>query len=450
MLRVYCNVQWQISRRAFAQVTLACLAGLTGASSANADVKPLTLREALVEFDHSPQIERSASVAEESSWRRAETYSGFLPRISASASRLLDARLVYIDVALGPSVQSIPQIIPKTVYSLGADWIIFDGFANFERLKGAKAVERAAKKDLEWSKFQGSRDVVLLFYRALAAQTLKDVAAANVKTLQDHLNDVRLFKKAGTGTKFDVLRVEVQTSESQSELLNSTDNVSVSLLRLGERLGQDLSHVELKGQLPVLAPDLVQSLKYEEHQRGDLEALQERVAGADYNASAAGRFWIPRVSLNGQYQQYNNRTDDFSGNGFRDAYSAAVNLNWNIFDGGISYARDRQAVEQKVQAEKSWILARQKSSNDFEFWRRRYLYYASVYRSRESDVDKSTESVRLAREGRKVGIRTNTDLLDAETELFRARAGLVNSQIGAIEALINLEVATGQSLFKFE
>ncbi len=425
-------------------------ASFAAAASQTAEFKPLTLQEALSDFDHSPRVERAASVAEEFSWKRVEAMSGFLPKITANASRLLDAKLVLVDVSLsGGPLLSIPQIIPKTVYGLGAEWVLFDGFANIERYKGAQSLEAAAKKDFDWTKFQGTRDVVLLFYRALAAQTLRDVAQSNLKTIEDHLNDVRLFKKEGAGTKYDVLRVEVQSSESRSELMNSTDNVSVSLLRLGEVLGEDLSHRELKGQLPVLSPELVENAKYDESRRGDLEAMRDRLDSADRSASASNRFWVPRVSVGGNYLQYNNRNDEFSGEGFRTAYSASVNLNWNIYDGGVSYARDRQAVEQKVQAEKSLILARQKSLNDFEYFRRRYLYFASVYKARTSDVEKSSESVRLAKEGRRVGIRTNTDLLDAEAELFRARAGLVNSQIGAIEALINLEVATGQTLFKF-
>lgn len=425
------------------------LSALIALPVAAAAPRPLTLQEALGEFETSPRVERMASVAEETSWKRNETLSYLLPKVSANASRLLDTKLVLVDIPFNGVMTSIPQIIPKTTYGLGVEWVLFDGLASFERMAAAKAFERAAKKDLDWTKFQGSRDVVLLFYRALAAQTLKDVAESNMKTLQDHLNDVRLFKQAGAGTKFDVLRVEVQNSEANSELMNATDNVSISLLRLGEILGEDMSGRTLQGQLPVLAPELVKDLKYEEHERGDLEALRERLTGADRNARAANRFWIPRVSFNGQYQQYNNRTDDLTGEGFRNAYSAAINLNWNLYDGGVSYARDRQAVEQRVQAEKSLELARLKSSTDFEYWRRRYLYNASIYRTRLSDVEKSTESVRLAKEGRRVGTRTNTDLLDAESELFRARAGLVNSQIGAIEALINLEVATGQTLFKF-
>ncbi|RYZ68725.1 MAG: TolC family protein, partial [Proteobacteria bacterium] len=391
---------------------------------------------------------RAKSVAEEGSWRRVEARSGFLPSVQASASRLLGREWLYTDVTLGGNPVSVPQILPTTVYGLGANWVLFDGLANVERFKSAKALEKAGRQDLDWTRFQGSRNVVLLFYRALAAQTLREVAEANLKTLEDHLNDVNLFKKAGTGTKFDVLRVDVQASEARSELLNATDNMSISMLRLGELLGEDLSTRELQGKLPVLAPELVKDLKYDEERRADLHALRSRIEGLDSASSAANRFWVPRVSLGGQYQHYNNLNNEFSGDGFRDAYSVALNLNWNIFDGGVSYARDRQAVEQKVQAEKTLVVNRLKSKNDFEFWRRRYLYFASVYQARTGDVAKSTESVRLAKEGRRVGTRTNTDLLDAEAELFRARAGLVNSQIGAVESLINLEIATGQNIFQ--
>jgi outer membrane protein TolC len=54
--------------------------------------------------------------------------------------------------------------------------------------------------------------------------------------------------------------------------------------------------------------------------------------------------------------------------------------------------------------------------------------------------------VRLARLSYDAGSRTNTDVLDAELDLFRTRAGVVQSQLSAAEALINLELAFGSSL----
>ena len=64
-------------------------------------------------------------------------------------------------------------------------------------------------------------------------------------------------------------------------------------------------------------------------------------------------------------------------------------------------------------------------------------------------MTKSEESFRLAKVGQKEGTRTTTDLLDAEAELFRAKANAINAQIGSIEALLNLELATGQIFHDF-
>jgi outer membrane protein TolC len=114
-----------------------------------------------------------------------------------------------------------------------------------------------------------------------------------------------------------------------------------------------------------------------------------------------------------------------------------------------SIGKAGQAAEQYFQADKNLRQTQIKSKQDFDFWKRKFKYYCTVYKARVSDVEKANESVRLARIGHRAGVRTNTDLLDAELELFHARAGAVNAQEGAIEALINLEMATGQKLYEF-
>jgi outer membrane protein TolC len=54
--------------------------------------------------------------------------------------------------------------------------------------------------------------------------------------------------------------------------------------------------------------------------------------------------------------------------------------------------------------------------------------------------------VRLATLGLKAGTRTHTEVLDAELELFRARAGVIKAQADAMEAFINLELSLGEPL----
>jgi outer membrane protein TolC len=437
----------------FAISTLLVAVALLTLPAPNAFGDSLTLREALSEVDQSPRVERAQSAAEELSWKRAEGLSGFLPTVTASGERLFSKRFALLDVTLGgsPAPISIPQVIPTTTYSLGFTWPLFDGLGAFDRFDSAKAIERAGQKELEWSRFQTQREIILQFYRALAAQILNDVANQNLKTLEDHLGDTRLFKKSGVSTNYDVLRVEVQTSEARSELLNSTDDIKVAELRLGELLGRDSENRKLDGQLPVLDAKLIEKLDAGKVQeRADLLALRERTSAYGLLQRSSSKWWVPKVFLQGNYQSYDNRGDKYWDEAeFREAYALALEVRWTLFDGFASYARNREATEQKYQAERTTRIAEVKAKNDLEFWRRKFVYYCSVYRSRVENISRSTESARLAREGRKVGVRTNTDLLDAETDLFRARAGTVNAQLGAVEALINLELASGVKLYDF-
>jgi outer membrane protein TolC len=422
------------------------------ATAAAAEPASITLNEAISEArTQSPKLQRAESVAEESSWKKTESYSGFLPTVSLSSTYLTNYRYALTDITLGGAPVSVPQVIPTSTVNLTAQLPLFDGFASTNRLYSANAFEKAAKQEYSWAQFQVDREVTLQFYKTLGSQILKDVADQNVKTLQDHFNDVSLFKKAGISTQYDVLRVDVQVSEAQTELLNSTDNIEINRNRLSELFGKDTDTRKLEGALPVLSPDLIKNVDVTNLSgRTDLEALHNKTEGFRYNESASERYWVPRINAFGQYQYYNNLNDRFDDRDrYREAYQIGLNLTWNLFDGMVSIAKSKQSIEQKYQAEKTLKLAQLKAQQDASFWKRKFLYFCSVYKSRSADVQKSKESLRLVKEGRRVGARTNTDFLDTETDLFRAQAGLVNSQVGAIEALINLELSTGQKIYNF-
>lgn len=410
----------------------------------------LPLAQAVNEaLENSPRIQRTESERDQAHWRKMETASGFLPQVTVSGNRLFEKKYALTDISFGGAPTSVPQIVPTTLLSLNGVMPVFDGFANINRYRAGSAAETAANLDLDWARFQLEREVELLYFKALGAKMLEEVAQQNIRTLDDHLKDSRLFRKAGVSTNYDVLRVEVQVSEARSELLNAMDNSVIAKNSLGEALGKPTEERALEGKLPVLSPELVKNLREPGGPaRPDIQALESRVRSADLQSTAAGLHWVPRVSLFGQYQYYNNRDDRWT-TGFRDAYQVGLQLNWNLFDGLASLSRSKQSAETLVQNEKNLAIAQLKSHQDFDLWKRKFLYYCSVYEARMEDIEKTNESVRLAREGRKVGARTNTDLLDAEGELHRAQAGAVNAQLGAIEALIRLELASGKTIHRF-
>ncbi len=423
----------------------------------------LNLEQALTILDsHSPKIQKIQSSIEESRWKKTEAFSTYYPTLTANASYLFDKRYLLTDMQLGAATTSIPAIIPTTNYSLTAQYLLFDGFASTAKYKGASALEKSAVAEGDWTRFQLKQEVSLLFYKAIASQILKDVAAANLATLEDHLKDINLFKKEGLSTKYDVLRVEVQVSEAKSELLNASDNIETSKGKLIETLGLDSLDGNLTGSLPtptslqqalnttMIAKTIDSSSAYDSNlfqSRQDLASLNYKIDSLEQMQNATGRHWVPKLSLFGTWQSYNNRNDKWDDfNNFREAYQVGVNLSWSFFDGFASTAKDHQAVEQKYQAESQLRALQLKAKQDFNLWKRKFNYYATIYQSRQSDIQKAMESVRLAKEGIRVGSRTNTDLLDAEAELYRAQAGAVNAQIGAIDAFYNLEMTLGKNL----
>ncbi len=410
----------------------------------------LTLEQAVSEAGQSsPEIQKAQSMYEEKSWKKVEGYSGFLPHVTASGNYLLDKNYVLFNVSGFPG--AIPQIVPTTLYTFSAEVPLFDGFASTNTYRSGSAFERSAKSDLDWTKFSVNREITLQFYKALGAKLLRDVAEQNIKVLDDHLKDTHLFKRAGVSTNYDVLRVEVQVSEAKSELMNAIDIMEISRNQLGEILGNETEKRELVGSLPILGVDLIKNITADKvFERSDLQALSEKSEGFAFQEAAASRYLVPRISAFGQYQYYNNLNDRFDDrDAFRDAYEVGIMFTWNLFDGMTSIAKSKESVQQRYQTEKNLQIARVKAKQDYELWKRKFIYYCSIYKSRLSDVEKSKEAVRLAREGRRVGARTNTDLLDAETELYRSQAGAVNAQVGAVEALIRLELTLGQKIYDF-
>ncbi|MGZ3697857.1 MAG: TolC family protein, partial [Bdellovibrionota bacterium] len=81
---------------------------------------------------------------------------------------------------------------------------------------------------------------------------------------------------------------------------------------------------------------------------------------------------------------------------------------------------------------------------DLALWRRRLVYSTALFEARKTDVSKSEESVRLAKEGLHAGTRTTSEVLDAELDLFRSKAGVIRAQLDALEATVNLELALGR------
>ena len=413
----------------------------------------LTLSQALDEgLKRSPDIQRARAASDESHWKRFEALGGgFLPQLSVQAHHYLNEQYTETGLNLGGGSLNFAGFYPTDVAALEFSLPIFDGLGNVRRLQAASLSEDASKKELDQAEFQLKQDIRLAFYKALAASELQDVANQNVKTLEDHLKQVNVQKRGGVATKYDTLRVEVLLSEARADAIDANDSLAITRKKLAELMGLEDDKRLLKDSLPIPDSLKVKSLELTDlpKERADIQALILRADAASRMEDARSSWFVPQISLGGEYMYYQQQFVDTSvhdtGN-WAPAYNFGVFLKWNLFDGGVSYAQSQQATFRHIQAEKSSQAAKLQVPYDFNYWKRRYLSNTDHYASKQLDITRSEESVRLAREEQKAGTRTSTETLDAELDLFRSRAGVVNAQVNAIEAEIHLELALGREI----
>lgn len=436
-----------------AQTTQSGTKDLSGTSS---NQGALTLDEALQEAEqNSPDYRRAQAVERETSWGQFEAVAdGFLPHLSAKGEHFFNVQYGSEQVDFGAVSGPFPENYPKTTLSLDASFDLFDGLKNIHKLDSANNHHEAAKILSGWSGFQIHELVRQKFYMALAAKMLSDLSDENVKTLEDHLRIVNDQLENGQATKYDVLRVEVELSQAKSDQISDHDNVELSREDLVQTIGLKSDDRALSGQLPILDADAllkaIQTVDFS--QRPDLKAKELQAKAAADESAAAGSYLVPKVSLIGEYQWYNSQAFSFSpyaltdtGN-YENSYYFGAAATWDLLDGGESIAKGNEASERANESKAELDAAQIQAPYQFDLWKRRLASSVSLYQAKLVDVDKSKESVRLATLGYKAGTRTTTDVLDAELDQFRASAGVVQAQIDALQALINLELAIGKRI----
>jgi outer membrane protein TolC len=342
----------------------------------------------------------------------------------------------------------MPATYPYTSVGIEGTIMLFDGFGTISNYRGSLYEESAMELKDERLRLLLGKEIAFRFYQALAAKLLAEVSSQNIKTLQEHLKDAKTRERLGSGTSFEVLRIDVQIEEAISEQVASDNQIDITRAKLAQVMGQDTKTFikdqrPLEGTLPDPDPTLLESVKTPSAvavERGDLKSLRKIIQAQEEVIHSANSAWYPRLSLFINNQGYNNVDRSFHTDPYERAYAIGVNLTWSLLDGGESTARREQAIYKKTEQEKNLQIQLAQLPYDLSFWKKRYSLNLSQFHARKRAIVKAAESVRLAQIGIKSGVRTNSVILDAELDLFRARAGCVKAKLDAVEAGYNLQL----------
>lgn len=294
---------------------------------------------------------------------------------------------------------------------------------------------RTAEKELTTSKLtleitveEARLETSTNYYNLQNADAQVGIQEAAVEDASQTLKDAQLLEKAGLGTRFDVLRAEVELSQAQQSLNTANANQNIARRQLAETLSvshdTDLSTadaIETAGAWEMPLPDTI-VMAFQN--RAELEQFLLQKEISEEARTIALSSIRPTIGATAGYTTTDDFEDDFD---ISDSYNVGVTLNWTLFDGGAARAGAIQAEKDAEIAEAGFADER----NQIRFAVEQAFFTLEANLSNigtaTKEVELAEESLRLARLRFQAGVGTQTDVIEAQTQLTTARGALLSS-----------------------
>ncbi|MGB6014442.1 MAG: TolC family protein, partial [Nodosilinea sp.] len=260
-----------------------------------------------------------------------------------------------------------------------------------------------------------------------------------------NLGDSRLREEVGVGTRFDVLRAEVQVANARQTLTQAASQRQISQRQLARRLNVppsiDLTTlaVNIGGAWPL---SLEESIVLAYQNRAELEQFLVEREFNDAQRRISLASVRPNLGLFGQYgvQSILGSSTGVT-SGLDDGFSLGAQLSWRLFDAGAARARATQN-ELDIRTDEFEF---ESTRNDIRI-QVEEAYYTLVANQANIDtasvaVNQAEEALDLATLRFNAGVGTQLDVLTATRELAEAEGNLVTAVLDYNRALARLERA---------
>ena len=324
----------------------------------------------------------------------------------------------------------------KVVYNLYA------GGAPTAQRTAAGAGSRAAEEDLRSVQQQLAAEVIKALLNLRKAREGVSALEAGLRAQDASVANARLRFEAGQVLKADLLSLEVQLARTREALSSARHAAALAARAFTFALGSEPSAepVEVAPEDPGLA-NLAPPATTDFSARPELVALEERqrMAEALVTAARAGNRPTVNAYVAGQYDQgwrFDRHAESLEG---------GLTLNLNVFDGGRTAGKVRQALAELAQVREQLRKARLGIGLEVEQARLAHADAVERLQVTAAAVLQAEESASLSRARFEQGVLLAAELIGTESRLTEVRLGRVLATADERLALVQLRRALGLS-----
>jgi outer membrane protein TolC len=353
-----------------------------------------------------------------------------------------------------PGPTGIPRVlypdVPNNYLSrLNLQWPIYTGGRTDALELAARAEASAATADVAAAEADLRLEVARAFWALVTARATVAVLDQSLVRTRAHLNDVRERLRAGLIPPNEVAAAEALESRQRMLSIEAANQQAMTSAELARLIGADLGDaIEPAAVLELVAPasSAIDALSAEARsQRHERTALQQRIEAADLQQRAALAGTRPTVAVTGgvDYARPNPRTFPRADK-WQESWDAGLSVAWSLWDGGRARAEALQASSIATAARQR--LAEFDSVLSLEL-RQRLLEIDSGRAAVAAAADAvrgATEARRVVNERYRVGVATQTEVLDADVALLQAELDRTRALAGVRFAEARLARASGR------
>ena len=408
--------------------------------------RTLTLRDALtLAAQQNLQLRVAAFEVQIARSQLAQARAAAAGQLNAQASYTRSAEQAPTTVVIGGSPVTIPAASPN-VYDLRFvfQYPLYTGGRIEAQVAMAEANLKGAEAALQRQIQQVLFDVRQAYFRVLLAQAGLQVAERGIQQATESLRVARVRVSAGASPRFDEIQADVVLANARQVEVRSRNSVSLAVQGLNALLGLPLDtplvltdrFVSETVQTPL--DRLIQAALTNRPELGELQAREAAAQAAIHLAESGARPTVGATTT-GSY----GNTGGFFSTGASANWSVTLAATLNVFDGGLTRERVREARLRLEQLKAVEAQTRQGIELDV---RQAFLNLQAAREElagADALVAQANEALRIALVRFQSGVGTNLEVISAQATSSQAEAERAQALFNYSVARAALERAVG-------
>ncbi len=410
-------------------------------------VKTLTIQEAIaLGIANSKELKLSQERVNEAISRYNQAKDNILPKASASYA-YNHAEIPSNTLQLGSgSPIHLPKRADAFIGTLSVQELLFAGNKYTYAKESADLLTKIAQLDAGHDKDEIVFGIVNQYYTLYKIAQSKKIVEHNLEAIDKQINQSQRFFEQGIITKNDVLRFQLQRSntelagidlESNRSIVNYTLNILLGLPENTEIQVSGFGNIQFKGNLNAFTDSALNN-------RDEIKTYDFRTKLAVNNINNLKADVKPTVGL-GANLYYINPSGKFipQANTFLAPISIGANISWNFDRFWMIKNKLAEAKIKQNEAELGRSIASDHIKAEVNQSYRSYLTALERIKVYESSIAQATENDKILESKYKNNIASATDRIDAQTQLFQTQINLELAKADAALAYYSLIKSTG-------